>query len=47
MCPTNGVVKPGTTTSHVCVDLTCIPSGRLIVSGVVAEGVYLGPVYLL
>ena len=31
--PVNGRGNPGTTTSHVCVDRTCRPSGRLTVRG--------------
>jgi hypothetical protein len=29
--PVNGLGRPGTTTSHVCVERTCRPSGRLTV----------------
>ncbi len=36
MWPTNGWGRPGTTTSHVWVDLTWQPLGRLTVSGLVA-----------
>jgi hypothetical protein len=37
MCPVNVVVgSPGISTSHMCVDLICRPSGRLIVRGFVA-----------
>jgi hypothetical protein len=31
--PINGFGRPGTFTSHVCVEWTCLPSGRLTVSG--------------
>ena len=33
MCPVNVVGSPGISMSHMCVDLICLPSGRLIVSG--------------
>jgi hypothetical protein len=36
MCPVNVVGSPGILTSHMCVDLICRPSGRLIVRGFVA-----------
>ena len=36
MCPVNVVGSPGISTSHMCVDLICRPSGRLIVRGFVA-----------
>jgi len=32
MCPVNVVGSPGISMSHMCVDLICQPSGRLIVS---------------
>ena len=32
MCPVNVVGSPGISMSHMCVDLICRPSGRLIVS---------------
>ena len=32
-CPVSGFGSPGTTTSHVCVERTCRPSGRLTVRG--------------
>ena len=31
-CPTNTIGSPGIVMSHVCVDFTFVPSGRLIVS---------------
>ena len=36
MCPVNVVGSPGISMSHMCVDLICLPSGRLIVSGFIA-----------
>ena len=36
MCPVNVVGSPGISTSHMCVDLICRPSGRLILSGFIA-----------
>ena len=36
MCPVNVVGSPGILMSHMCVDLICLPSGRLIVSGYIA-----------
>ena len=36
MCPVNVVGSPGILMSHMCVDLICLPSGRLIVSGFIA-----------
>ncbi len=36
MCPVNVVGSPGISTSHMCVDLICRPSGRLTVRGFVA-----------
>ena len=35
-CPTNTIGSPGIVMSHVCVDFTFVPSGRLIVSGRIA-----------
>ena len=35
-CPTNTIGNPGIVMSHVCVDFTFVPSGRLIVSGCIA-----------
>jgi hypothetical protein len=32
-CPTSTFGRPGIVMSHVCVDLTFVPSGRLMVSG--------------
>ena len=32
-CPTSTVGSPGIVMLHVCVDITFVPSGRLIVSG--------------
>ena len=34
--PVNGDGRPGTTTSHVCVERACLPSGRLTVRGFTA-----------
>ena len=36
MCPVNVVGSPGISMSHMCVDLICLPSGRLIISGFIA-----------
>jgi hypothetical protein len=36
MCPNKMVGKPGMVMSHTCDNLTFFPSGRLMVSGVVA-----------
>ena len=36
MCPVKTCGKPGIVISHTCVDLTFLPSGKLIVSGFVA-----------
>ena len=36
MCPVSVVGRPVMSISQMCVDLTCLPSGRLIVSGFVA-----------
>ncbi len=36
MCPVNTCGKPGIVMSHTCEDLTFLPSGKLIVSGLVA-----------
>jgi hypothetical protein len=36
ICPVNGLGRPGTTTSHVCVEWTCRPLGRFTVRGRVA-----------
>ena len=36
MCPTNTFGSPGIVMSHVCVDFTFVPSGRLMVSGCLA-----------
>ncbi len=36
MCPVSVVGRPGMSISQMCVNLTCLPSGRLIVSGFVA-----------
>ena len=36
MCPTNTFGSPGIVMSHVCVDITFVPSGRLMVSGQMA-----------
>ncbi len=36
ICPVNVVGSPGMLMSHICIDLTCLPSGRLIVNGFVA-----------
>ncbi len=36
MCPTNRLGMPGTTTSHMCVDCTWRPSGRLTDNGFLA-----------
>ncbi len=33
MCPVNVVNSPGILMSHMCDDLICLPSGRLIISG--------------
>jgi hypothetical protein len=33
ICPVNTVGRPGILMSHVCVDTTFLPSGRLIVMG--------------
>ena len=33
MCPVNVLGSPWISMSHMCVDLICLPSGRLIVSG--------------
>ena len=35
-CPTNTIGSPGIVMLHVCVDLTFVPSGKLIVSGSIA-----------
>ncbi len=37
ICPTRGLERPGTTTSHVCIDCTLRPLGRLTVNGCVAS----------
>ena len=36
MCPVNTIGRPEIVMSHICVDLTLLPSGRLMVSRVVA-----------
>jgi len=36
MCPVNFLGRPGMTMSHMCVDLTFVPSGKFIESGFVA-----------
>jgi hypothetical protein len=36
ICPVNVVGSPGMSVSHMCVDLICLPSGRLIVIGFLA-----------
>ena len=36
MCPVNVVGSPVISMSHMCVDLICLPFGRLIVSGFIA-----------
>ena len=36
MCPVNVVGSPGISMSHMCINLICLPSGRLIVSGFIA-----------
>ena len=41
MCPVNVVGSPGISMSHMCVDLICLPSGRLIVSGFIAGHLFL------
>ena len=40
MCPVNVVGSAGISMSHMCVDLSCLPSGRLIVSGFNAGRVF-------
>jgi hypothetical protein len=40
-CPVNVVGSPGISMSHMCVDLICLPSGRLIVSGFIACRLFL------
>ena len=41
MCPVNVIGRPGIVMLHMCVDLTLLPSGRLMVNGVVAGRKYL------
>ncbi len=41
ICPVNVVGSPGMLMLHICVDLTCLPSGRLIVNGFVAGRLFL------
>ena len=36
MCPVNVVGSPGISMSHMCANLSCLPSGRLIVRGFIA-----------
>ena len=40
-CPTRIFGSPGIVMSHVCVDITFVPSGRLIVSGRTARSRFL------
>ena len=35
MCPSNTCGNPGISRSHICVDFTIVPSGKLILSGFV------------
>ena len=41
MCPTNGVGRPGMSTSHVCVDITCRPSASATLRGLVVTRLFL------
>jgi hypothetical protein len=40
ICPINTVGRPGMVMSHVCLDLTLLPSGRLIVIGLMVGFIF-------
>ncbi len=40
ICPINVVGSPGMLMLHICIDLTCLPSRRLIVNGFVAGSLF-------
>jgi hypothetical protein len=40
MCPINTVSRPSMVMSHICVDITLLPSGRLIVIGLMVGFIF-------